>query len=85
MKSLVLALPDFSKPFIIERDASGNGIGAVLIQGKRPIAFFCQALHEKNYALSTYEKEMLILVLSIQKWWPYLLGQKFIVRTDQRS
>ena len=85
MNPPVLALPDFSKPFIIECDASGVGIGAVLMQGQRPIAFHSQALKGRSLHLSTYEKEFLALVTAVKRWRPYLLGKPFIIKTDHQS
>lgn len=75
----VLALPDFTQEFFIESDASGNGLGAILLQQGRPIAYFSKALGDRNLAKSTYEKELMVVVLAIQHWRPYLLGRKFTV------
>lgn len=54
----VLQLPDFSKTFIIETDASAKGVGAVLQQAGHPIAYVSKALGPKNLGLSTYEKNV---------------------------
>ncbi|KAJ4759850.1 polyprotein [Rhynchospora pubera] len=81
----VLQLPDYSKQFIIETDASAFGIGAVLMQENRPIAYLSKSLGIKNQGLSTYEKELLALITAVKKWKHYLLGRPFIIRTDQIS
>jgi len=81
----VLRLPDFSIPFVVECDACGTGLGAVLMQQGRPIAFLSKALKGQALLLSTYEKELLSLVTAVQQWRPYLLGHSFTVRTDHQA
>ena len=61
----VLALPDFTKPFMIETDACEYGIGAVLMQQGHPLAFVSKTLGPKNRALSVYEKEYLVILLAV--------------------
>jgi hypothetical protein len=81
----VLGLSDFSKPFIIECDASGEGIGAILMQIGQPLAYLSQGIKGKSLNLSTYKKELLALVMAIRKWRHYLLGHNFKVRTNQQA
>ena len=81
----ILALPNFSLLFIMETDASGIGIGAVLMQQGHPIAYLSKSLAPKHQHLSAYEKEFLAMVLAVEKWRPYLLGKHFIIKTDHFS
>ncbi|TQD94797.1 hypothetical protein C1H46_019590 [Malus baccata] len=81
----VLALPDFTQPFIIESDAFEFGIGAVLQQNGMPIAFTSKALSIRNQSLSAYEREMMAIIHAVKKWQSYLVGRHFIIKTDHYS
>lgn len=72
----VLALPNNCVVFVVETDACDYGIGVVLMQEGHPIAYLSKGL---------YDKELLALVLAVTKWAQYLMGKKFIVRTDQKA
>ncbi|KAL0446254.1 UNVERIFIED_CONTAM: Retrovirus-related Pol polyprotein from transposon.6 [Sesamum latifolium] len=81
----VLALPDFTKIFVIEADACDKGVGAILMQEHQPIAYLSKALSPRNLGLSAYEKEFLAILQAVKKWKHYLVGHHFIIRTDHQT
>lgn len=64
----VLAMPNFSLPFILETNTCDTRIGAILMQEGRPLAFLSKVLGLKNQGLSTYEKEYTTLLIAVKQW-----------------
>ncbi|GJV04509.1 putative reverse transcriptase domain-containing protein [Tanacetum coccineum] len=81
----ILALPEESENFMVYCDASHKGLGAVLIQKEKVIAYAsCQLkVHEKNY--TTHDLELGAVVFALKMWRHYLYGTKYIVFTDHKS
>ena len=81
----VLSIVDPNEPFVLETDASGEAVGAVLMQRGRPIAFESKKLDRAQRNYSAYERELLAIIHALKKWRHYLYGATFEVRTDHES
>jgi hypothetical protein len=81
----VLAQPDSGKPFDVYFDASGTGLGCVLMQDNRVIAYASRALrpHEQNYP--THDLELAAVVHALKMWRHYLMGTHCNIFTDHKS
>ncbi|KAF7812228.1 retrotransposon gag domain, Retroviral aspartyl protease [Senna tora] len=62
-----------------------DGVGAVLTQQGHPIAYFNEGVSFSSRIKSTYDRELMSLVLALQKWKRYLLGRPFKVQTNHHS
>jgi len=85
LEAPVLSLPNFDKVFEVECNAFGSGIGAVLSQEGRPVAYFSEKLNEARQEYSVYDKEFYALVQALKYWRHYLLPKEFVVFTDHQA
>ncbi|GKC21956.1 putative reverse transcriptase domain-containing protein, partial [Tanacetum coccineum] len=81
----ILTLPKGSENFVVYLDASHKGLGAVLMQREKVIAYASRQLgvHEKNY--TTHDLELGAVVFALKMWRHYLYGTKCVVFTDHKS
>lgn len=85
----VLQSPDFTQPFTLQTDASGVGLGAVLLQGegehKKPVAYISRKLFPRETRYAVTELECLAVKWALDSLKYYLLGREFVLETDHRA
>ena len=85
----VLQIPDPNRPFVLETDASGVAIGAVLKQiteeGEYHVLFYSQGLSKSERNYSPYERELYAVVKACEAFKVFLLGTSFILMSDHKA
>jgi hypothetical protein len=81
----LLQLPDFGKTFDLECNASGIGIGGMLLQEGKPMDYFSEKLSGPSLNYSTYDKELYALVCVLETWQQYLWPKELDIHSDQES
>jgi hypothetical protein len=81
----LLVLLDFTKTFDFECDARGIGIGRVLMQNGKPVAYFSEKLGEAQLNYSVYDKELYALVRVLKSRQHYLWPKEFVIQSDHEA
>ena len=81
----VLILTDLSKSFVVQCDACGNSIGAVLMQNGRVVAYESRILHGAEKNLQVCEKKLLAVTHALTSWKHYLPRAAFVVQTNHQT
>ena len=81
----LLVLPNFAKTFEIECDASGLGIGGVLMQDGKPVTYYSEKLDVARLNYPIYDKELYALVRVLEIWQHYLWPKEFVIHSDHES
>ena len=72
-------------PVTVQADASQSGIGAVLLQSDKPVAYVSRAMTDTDQAFAQIEKELLAIVFAMEKFDHYVYGREVTVETDHRA
>jgi hypothetical protein len=81
----LLQLLDFGKTFELKCDASGIGIGGVLLQEGKPMAYFSENLSGPSLNYSSYDKELYAFVCLLETWKHYLWPKEFVMHSNHKS
>jgi hypothetical protein len=81
----LLQLPNFNKTFELECDASGIGLGGVLLQERKHVAYFSKKLSCPVLNYSTYDKELYALVRCLETGRHYLWPKEFVIHSNHES
>lgn len=81
----VLAVPQHGIPYRLDTDASDTTVGSVLSQNERPIAYFSKSLTKSQQNYSVTERELLAVILSVQRFRHYVLGSELEIVTDHSA
>ena len=73
------------KYFIVYADASAQGLGAVLMQEGRAIAYTSRKLKKNEYLYATHDLELVAMMLALKLWRHYLIGRRFELTIDHQS
>ena len=82
---VMLSFPDFNRPFKIQTDASDFQLGSVIMQGRKPIAFYSRKLNKAQRNYTVGEREMLSIVETLRAYRNILLGHDVIIYTDHKN
>jgi hypothetical protein len=78
-------MPDMEKPFSIYCDASGHGLGFVLMQDGHMVAYASRQLRKHEVHYPTHDLELAAVVHALRIWRHYLMGKRCELYTDHKS